>query len=250
MNKIFFEAIVLASRPITPGMIRVTFGGDGLADYPSTGIADEYMRFFFPNEETGRLHLPHIDENGRWTYPDGGQEAIRCSTYTVRAHRPEANEIDIDFVVHEGGLASEWAQKARPGDRITVNRPRGICARPADTTWQLLVCDSTGIPALSRMLEQSPRNLQTRAFIEVAAPEHEQDLPHHDFATITWLHRSGNGVAPHPHGRRRQGHADRTDTGLYLGRRRAEGRARHPQICPAGTQAPHGALRTGLLLDA
>jgi NADPH-dependent ferric siderophore reductase len=196
MNNIFFQAIVLASRSITPGMIRVTFGGEGLAGYPSTGVPDEYMRFFFPNEETGRVHLPHIDENGRWTYPDGGQEAIRCSTYTVRAHRPEANEIDIDFVVHEGGLASEWAQKARPGDQITVNRPRGICARPADTVWQLLVCDSTGIPALSRMLEQSPRNIQTRAFIEVAAAEHEQDLPHHDFATITWLHRSGNGVAP------------------------------------------------------
>src|SRR5690606_33613945 len=84
----------------------------------------------------------------------------------------------------------------RPGDRITVNRPRGICAPPTDAVWQLLVCDATGLPALSRLLEQTPKHVQTRVFIEVAAPEHEQELPHHDFATITWLHRSGNGVAP------------------------------------------------------
>lgn len=196
MSQIFFDATVLSSRYLTPGMVRLTFGGAGLEGYPSTGVADEYMRFFFPNEKTGRLHLPHIDELGRWTYPDGGQEAIRCSTYTVRAYRPDAGELDIDFVVHEGGLASEWAQKARPGDRITVNRPRGIATPPTDATWQLLVCDATGLPALSRMLEQSPKNLQTRVFVEVALAEHELDLPHHDFATVTWLHRSGNGVAP------------------------------------------------------
>jgi NADPH-dependent ferric siderophore reductase len=196
MTKMFYDATVLSSRYLTSGMVRVTLGGEGLAGYPGTGVADEYMRFFFPNEETGRLHLPHIDEQGRWTYPDGGQEAIRCSTYTVRALRPEVNELDIDFVVHKGGLASEWAQKARPGDRITVNRPRGIATPPADAVWQLLVCDATGIPALSRMLEQSPDNIQTRVFVEVAEAAHEQQLPHNDFVTVTWLHRSGNGVAP------------------------------------------------------
>src|SRR5690606_27374437 len=120
MTKMFYDATVRSSRYVTPGMIRLTFGD--LGGYPTTGVADEYMRFFFPNEQTGRLHLPHIDEEGRWTYPDGGLDAIRYSTYTVRAHRPESNEIDIDFVVHAGGLASEWAQRARPGDRITVNR--------------------------------------------------------------------------------------------------------------------------------
>lgn len=196
MSPMFFTATVLGSRYLTPGMLRLTLGGGGLAQFTSTGIADEYLRLFFPNPETGRVHLPHIDEQGRWTYPDGGQGAIRCSTYTVRAFREDMRELDIDFVVHEGGLASEWAQSARSGDTITVNRPRGICAPPADTAWQLLVCDATGLPALSRLLEQTPRHVQTRVFVEVASAAHELDLPHHDFATVTWLHRSGNGVAP------------------------------------------------------
>jgi Siderophore-interacting protein len=195
MSQMFFEARVLARHVLTPGMVRLTFGGEGLAGFLGTGIPDEYLRLFFPNEQTGKLHLPIITEDGRWTYPDG-QDAIRYSTYTVRQHRPHEGEIDIDFVVHEGGLASEWAQNARPGDAITINRPRGLYTPPADITWQLLVSDATGLPALARILEQTPRHVQSRVFIEIAAAEHEQPLPHHEFVTVTWLHRSGNGVAP------------------------------------------------------
>lgn len=176
-------------------MVRLTFGGPGLAAFTSTGIGDEYLRLFFPNEKTGKLHLPVISDDGRWTYPDG-QDAIRCSTYTVRRVRPDVGEIDIDFVVHEGGLASEWAQRAVEGDQITINNPRGLYTPPSDIVWQLLVADATGLPALSRLLEQTPRHVQSRVFVEVAQAEDEQDLPNHPGATVTWLHRSGNGVAP------------------------------------------------------
>lgn len=195
MPPMFHIATVLSRRQLTPGMIRLTFGGEGLSQFRSTGIGDEYLRLFFPNEQTGRLHLPHIDEQGRWTYPDG-QDTIRYSTYTVRRYRPEAGELDIDFVVHEGGLASEWAQRAQPGDTVTINAPRGLYMPPGDIVWQLLVADATGLPALSRILEQTPRHVQSRVFVEIARAEDEQELPAHPGATVTWLHRSGNGVAP------------------------------------------------------
>lgn len=193
MTTMFHEATLLSRQQITPGMVRLTFGG--LGAFSSTGIGDEYLRLFFPNEKTGKLHLPDISEDGRWTYPDG-QDALRYSTYTVRRYRPERGEMDIDFVVHEGGIASEWAQRANPGDRITINNPRGLYAPPADTVWQLLVADATGLPALSRLLEQTPRHVQSRVFIEVARAEDEQALAEHPGATVTWLHKSGNGVAP------------------------------------------------------
>ena len=195
MAPMFFTATLLSRRQLTAGMVRLTFGGEGLAGFASTGIGDEYLRLFFPNETTGRLHLPHITEDGRWTYPDG-QDAIRCSTYTVRHHRPDRGEVDIDFVIHPGGLASEWAQRAQPGDEITLNRPRGLYNRPADAVWQLLVADATGLPALSRIIEGTPAHIQSRIFVEVAEPEHQLDLPEHPGMTVTWLTRSGNGVAP------------------------------------------------------
>lgn len=195
MRKMFHKATVLARQTLSPGMVRLTFGGEGLSAFKTTGIGDEYLRLFFPNQETGRLHLPEISEDGRWTYPDG-QDAIKCSTYTVRRHRQDTGEVEIDFVVHDGGLASEWAQQAAPGDTITINNPRGLYAPPADIVWQLLVADATGLPALSRILEQTPKHVQSRVFIEVAEADHQQDLPAHPGATVTWLHKSGNGIAP------------------------------------------------------
>jgi NADPH-dependent ferric siderophore reductase len=234
-STMFHEATLLSRRQLTPGMIRLTFGGPGLSTFKSTGIGDEYLRLFFPNEKTGRLHLPHIAEDGRWTYPDG-QDALRYSTYTIRGFRPERGEIDIDFVVHAGGRASEWAQRAMPGARITINNPRGLYAPPADTVWQLLVADATGLPALSRLLEQTPRHVQSRVFVEVARSEDEQELPAHPGATMTWLHRSGNGVAPS-----RMGDVVRAvplpPTPGYL------------WVRAPGAQAAPGAIRTCRLLD-
>lgn len=197
MTQMFFEATVLSREMLTSGMIRITLGGEPLAQFRSTGIADEYLRLFFPNEKTGRLHLPHISEDGRWTYPDG-QDAIRCSTYTIRRFEIENGRprLDIDFVVHDGGLASAWAQRAAPGHRITINRPRGLYERSEDAAWQVLIADATGLPALSRILETTPDHIQSRVVIEVAHRDHEQLLPHHPAASITWLHGSGNGVAP------------------------------------------------------
>lgn len=195
MTAMFYEATVLSRQQLTPGMLRLTFGGEGLAALQTTGIGDEYLRLFFPNEKTGKLHLPVITEDGRWTYPDG-QDAIRCSTYTVRSYRADPVEIDVDFVIHDGGLACRWALAAKVGDTVTINRPRGLYTPPSDTVWQLLVADATGLPALSRLLEQTPGHIESRVFVEVATAADEQILPAHPGATVTWLHRSGNGIAP------------------------------------------------------
>lgn len=195
MPQMFHEAAVMSRRHLNAGMLRLTLGGPGLCQLTSTGIGDEYLRLFFPNEKTGRLHLPLVSEDGRWTYPDG-RDALRCSTYTVRAYRRDPVEIDIDFVIHEGGLACTWALAAAVGDRVTINRPIGLYRPPQDTAWQLLVADATGIPAVSRLLEQTARHIQSRVFIEVKSPADELPLPDRPGLTVTWLHNSGNGIAP------------------------------------------------------
>ena len=60
---------VLGRGNVTPGMVRVTLGGDGLRDFRSTGVGDEYVRFFFPDLDTGELVLPDIDAQGFWKWP-------------------------------------------------------------------------------------------------------------------------------------------------------------------------------------
>ena len=39
---------VLGRRMVSPGMVRVTLGGEGLAGLKTTGVGDEYVRLFLP----------------------------------------------------------------------------------------------------------------------------------------------------------------------------------------------------------
>jgi NADPH-dependent ferric siderophore reductase len=192
VSRTFHRVEVLRRQQLSPGMIRLTLGGAGFYGFRSTGIADEYLRLFFPDPETGVLSLPVIDAEGRWTYPDG-QAKVRYSTYTVRRFDEAAKELDLDFVVHEGGMASEWAQRANLGDLVTINSPRGLYKLPEGAAWQVLIADATGLPALSRLLEEGP-SIPTRAFIEVHDASHELPLQTNGLTSVTWLH-GGNGYS-------------------------------------------------------
>ena len=92
------RAVVTGVKQLGPGMIRVTLGGDDLLDYPTTGIGDEYVRLFFPDEAHLEPRLPFVSGRG-WDYEEG-VEPSQMRTYTIRDHR--SGEIDIDFVIHEG----------------------------------------------------------------------------------------------------------------------------------------------------
>lgn len=190
----FFRAEVLDARPVCADMVRVVFGGPGLAEFASTGIGDEYLRVFFPGEDGAEPVLPVIHDNGRWTYPDGA-EPSPMRTYTVRDHRPERGEVVIDFVVHDGGVAASWAQKAAPGDVVTLNTPTAMYDPPAELEWQLLLADSAALPAATRILETCADGVRTRAVFEVASPAHEVALPPRPGADVVWLH-GGNGHGP------------------------------------------------------
>lgn len=187
----FMTARVLVRRMVTPGMVRVTLGGEGMADMRTTGIGDEYIRLFFPDLETGELNLPMIDERGHWRYEEGKVPA-HSECYTIRKVRD--GEIDVDFVVHAHGRASEWAQQASPGDVITIREPHAIYKGPADLQWLLLVADATGLPALGRLLEGLPASVEVCAIIEVADTSHEQQFETVAKLKTIWLH-SGNGLS-------------------------------------------------------
>ena len=187
-------AEVVARRPITPGMVRVTFGGDGLQAFTSTGIGDEYVRLHLPHPATGDLVLPELDERGNWRYPEGKTPSHQAA-YTVRRSDAVRGEVEIDFVVHAGGRASEWAQAAEPGMRLAIGKPHAIYEAPAEARRQLFVCDATGIPALGRLLEQLDADIEAKVIVEIAEAAHEVSFASASRLQLTWLHGSGNGVA-------------------------------------------------------
>ncbi|WP_328912341.1 MULTISPECIES: siderophore-interacting protein [unclassified Streptomyces] len=189
------RAVVARVRPLTTTMVRVTFHGEGLAAFTSTGVGDEYVRLFFPHgPDRTDVSLPDPTDNGGWRTPEGRPTAP-VRTYTIRSARPEAGEIDVDFVLHGHGTASGWAAAARPGDVIGLNSPTGLYSPPADLAWQVLVSDLSGLPAVGRLIENSPDRVTTRAVLEVPDPSCVQPLPDRHGVRATWTY-GGNGHGP------------------------------------------------------
>lgn len=190
-----YRAEVIAVRPLTPSMVRVTFGGPSLQSFLTTGIGDEYLRVFFPHGPDRRVvSLPFGTANGGWDWPAGAVKAP-LRTYTVRAVRRDPTEVDLDFVVHNGGIAATWARDVAPGDVVGLNAPQGMYAPRDDLDWQFLVADQSALPALGRLLESTPRHVRTKVVVEVPDVEHQQPLPTGPHIEVTWIH-GGNGHGP------------------------------------------------------
>ncbi|MDR2293967.1 MAG: siderophore-interacting protein [Microbacterium sp.] len=180
--------VLTVERP-NAGIIRVCFGGEDLSDYPTTGIGDEYVRMFFPDAPDQEVRLPRITSLRGWEYPDG-IEASAMRVYTIRQHR--RGEVVVDFVVHEGGVAAEWAAHARPGRAVGINPPCGLYERPAHLRRQILIADEPGLPAAMRIAEETGAEASTVLVLEVRSSAHRL-AAHVDGVEYVWLDESGNG---------------------------------------------------------
>lgn len=191
------ELEVRAVHDVTPGMRRITLGGEQLGgfdngkfDLPafaSDGF-DDIVRLYFPIPGENRLVLPvQMERTIDWSQDDRplGRE------YTVRRYDAERGEITLDFAQHIVGVASAWSQRVRVGERIHIAGPPGSSLTPSEVDWYLVAGDETALPAIGRFLEELPDVALAQVFIEIAGPEHEQQLDTSAKAEITWLHRHG-----------------------------------------------------------
>jgi NADPH-dependent ferric siderophore reductase len=175
-------------------MVRVILGGEGLVDFTSSGVGDEYLRMWLPRDGEREPALPRPAGRDSWQFDDG-VEPSPLRTYTVRAWNPETRELAIDMVVHDHGLAADWARRAAPGDVVGVNTPRGMYDAPARLDWLLMVTDAAGLPAAARILESTPPGVRTRVVLEGPGPGYEQPLDTPPGAEVHWTH-GGNGFGP------------------------------------------------------
>ncbi|GAA4832768.1 siderophore-interacting protein [Luteimicrobium xylanilyticum] len=182
------QLTVLRRSHVTPRMVRVTLGGDELAGFESH-LPDEHCKLVFPDPGSDVVRHPWQEEGEdhlEWPEP-----FPPTREYSVRRYDPVAREVDLDFVVHPGGLAADWAQGAEPGDRLWVAGPRpGIVVGP-EFGLLVLLADETGLPALARWLEELPSDARGVAAIEIHDDAERQDLRVPDGFTVTWLSRDG-----------------------------------------------------------
>ncbi|MCP2167811.1 siderophore-interacting protein [Goodfellowiella coeruleoviolacea] len=183
------QARVRRTEWLTPHMIRVVLGGEGLSAFTAGAFTDHYVKLLFPVE--GVAYPRPLDmELIRAEFPR--DQWPRTRTYTVRRWDADEGELTVDFVHHgDTGLAGPWAARARPGDEIAFLGPGGAYTPDPAADWHLLAGDEAALPAIAAALERIPDDARTHAFIEVAGPAEEQKLEAPDAAEITWVHRTG-----------------------------------------------------------
>jgi NADPH-dependent ferric siderophore reductase len=192
----FADLWVVRTERLGPGMIRVTFGGAGLAEIASGG-RDQRVKLFLPRPGQDAPVVPAgADWYATWRAMDPDVRAI-MRTYTVRDQRGDPAELDIDFALHgDGGPAARWAARARPGDRVTILGPTGpdnggVDFRPPpEADWILIAADETALPAVGGILAWLPAGTRVRVWIEVPHLEDLLELPTAADAEITWLVRA------------------------------------------------------------
>ncbi|MEV4031730.1 siderophore-interacting protein [Streptomyces umbrinus] len=192
------EVDVVRTVDITPGMRRVTLGGEQLrafttADgftrpgFESPGFDDD-LAFYFPYPGQRDPVLP-VQGEAKLIVPKDPRPLSRA--YTVRRWDPEAGELDVDFVKHGVGAGTTWAYRTQPGDRIHLSGPSTSKAFPTGADWFLVAGDDTALPAIGRLLDELPPDARAQVFIEIAEDAHRQELRELPGVDVTWLVRPG-----------------------------------------------------------
>jgi len=172
-------AEVVRSRRLTPGMHRVTFGGEDMADFPA-GQESAHIKLILPEPGQDRHEFESL-------IAEGNAKSFRRRTYTVRHHRPADNEMDVDFVVHEGGgPACDWALAAQPGSFLAMGGPGPKKAPHPAADWYLFGADLSAFPAAAAALEDLPADAVGKAIFEIPSEDDRQALDAPKEIDIHW----------------------------------------------------------------
>ncbi|GEM44678.1 siderophore-interacting protein [Deinococcus cellulosilyticus] len=144
---------------LTPKMRRITLGGPELENFHS----GTHLKVLIPPAGV-TPQWPMQDDAGKAVWPEGpSRPAMR--TYTLRAYRPEAAEIDIDFVLHGKGIASQWAECARGGEVVGIIPPGKGSTYVQPAQHHLIAGDHCTVPAVSVILEGLPETATAEVFM-------------------------------------------------------------------------------------
>ncbi|MBW8172824.1 siderophore-interacting protein [Ornithinimicrobium sp. Arc0846-15] len=170
--------------PLADQMVRIRFGGDDLRDLP-TASAKDHVKLLFDWHADGTPKLPA---------PGTGIQGLAVRDYTIRELNRVEPHLDIDFVLHDHGIAGRWAQTAKRGNQLGCLGPRGSMVVKDVFDWYVFAADETSLPALGRWVGELRPDTSAHAYIEVDNADAEITLRSAADLTVTWLHRNGAAV--------------------------------------------------------
>ncbi|WP_116112139.1 siderophore-interacting protein [Austwickia chelonae] len=178
---------------VAPAVRRITLSGSALNGF-SLVAPDEFAGVFIPGGES--LSLPPSDvfdiRKAVREMPEETRPELRW--YTIRAHRPQELEIDLDIVRYgqEVGPGGMWAATVQIGDQVGLRPSGGGYRPPSDGEPQILIADESALPALCAIgesLDGKPEADVVRAYVEIPDDDYAAPLPTMPFPVE--IHRRG-----------------------------------------------------------
>ena len=190
----YYRARVARVAQLSPTMRRVTFTSPELTRLPFAG-ADQRVKLLLPLPGQDRPQIDGLDTI--WDLLALPREiAPIMRTYTVRRHRRDLGEIDVDFALHgDRGPASAWAIRATAGQHVALFGPAALYAPKPTVEWQLLLGDETALPAIGAIVEMLTPRDRARVLIEVPDPRDVQQFSSCAQLDVTWLCRGSAAAA-------------------------------------------------------
>ncbi len=187
-------ATVSAVEALTPRVRRITLSGDDLQGFELTAPGG-HVKLILPPPGTARPAVPLRYEDRRAIFADGDVPPF-LRTYTPLHFDAATLALEVDVLLHEGGMASDWATRVEVGDEIIVAGPRGGWPVPQDGAWYVVAADDTALPAAEQVLMEMPAGAAVRAYFEVVDAAEERHVPGSERAEALWLHRASNKATP------------------------------------------------------
>ncbi len=158
------DLVVTQVEIVSPNVRRISLGGAQLAGFCSLGF-DDHIKLIWPGE---------------------GEQVI-MREYTPRHYDAERGQLVLEFVLHQHGIATDWAMQAYPGVSLKIAGPRSSTIIPDTYDWQLLIGDETALPAIARRLQELPASSKVMVFAKTADA---RDQRHFDSAArfeVQWF---------------------------------------------------------------
>ena len=174
---------------LTPTLVRVLLGGDGLTGFQLPDATDAYVNVAIPppGAPYGGVFSPGDikERHDKEHWPARRR-------YTVRGWDVSTGRLTLDFVVHgDHGVGGPWAAAASVGDLLVFEGPSGGYRPDPTADWHLMVGDESALPAIAASLAAVPAS--SRAIVRVVCdgPTYEIDLACPAQLDLGWLHRTG-----------------------------------------------------------
>ncbi|MCC2955593.1 siderophore-interacting protein [Massilia sp. IC2-477] len=147
-------------------------------------LGDSFLAISFQGEALEGFVSASFDDHVKFMFEIEGKQLRR--DYTPLWYDADKRELTLEFALHEGGGASDWAKSAAVGQQAVIGGPRGSMIIPMEYDWYLLAGDRSALPAIRRRLAELP--LGSRAIVVAAASGADRlPLPTQAQLDLTWV---------------------------------------------------------------